>query len=609
MRAALLRFGLVLALLGGAGCDTSSGGSTGDSVVADTIGDAAGDTGDTSGPPEIPAAWKTCTTKSDCAVVEIGCCDHCNGGAVVSVNGAYAQQADELLSPDASTCPDGCTLLGCPNELPTCTDGVCGHEAEQWGPQCDGLDLAACEASDACRALLGWPVAERCTSTEEPGVYAACVESAGLPASCDTSVPPWEGTVAGQEGGETYVFPVPSDACLPGWEHQNVDACPACAGLDEAACAGAPYCAGFTGWLVDGPCAVAPDAGAAVFLGCGDPEGGGGALTCGQDGAGTFAYFGSTALPPGWEPCDTSGCAEDCASLDDNACAANTACHLYLGLLVEAYCNRGRAMAPAGCGPFPGACDQVETCGQSPTGERLVFSDSCLPPGWTPCNTPACGVPCVGLDEAACMAADGCLALSGAPVDDWCAGDLSTWMSIYAGCGGGPNVGACGDAETCGMSPTGAMLAFPSTCLPHGWAPCPVDPCAGGQCTEGDAAPPGKLCVRGTPTSEGEVLTGGEPLKVQVHPKGCFSSSCTTIHEASCTATGAGSINVDALFCLSPTDDTVCTPDCSGGGFADCATAASLPDGVYTVTMGDLSVTVTVPDTLPFGGLCAGSQF
>ena len=88
-----------------------------------------------------------------------------------------------------------------------------------------------------------------------------------------------------------------------------------------------------------------------------------------------------------------------------------------------------------------------------------------------------CGEPpaktCDQLTEDECNNAQGCQALYGAPADDYCADDYSTWMSIYGGC---TDVMGCGDAITCGISPAGEVLIFPSTCQPDGWETC-EDPC------------------------------------------------------------------------------------------------------------------------------------
>jgi len=67
-----------------------------------------------------------CTKNDDCVVVEIGCCDHCNGGEVASVNAAYAEEVEEYHTDDCDE-QAMCTMMACPDELPRCREGKCEH--------------------------------------------------------------------------------------------------------------------------------------------------------------------------------------------------------------------------------------------------------------------------------------------------------------------------------------------------------------------------------------------------------------------------------------------------------------------------------------------------
>ncbi len=130
---------------------------------------------------------------------------------------------------------------------------------------------------------------------------------------------------------------------------------------------------------------------------------------------------------------------------------------------------------------------------------------------------------------------------------------------------------------------------------------------AGGACTE---TPIARLCVRGV-TQDGaatEALLAGGAVRFQVFPKGCHSSSCTQVREASCAVQSAtaGVVLLTGRFCLASTGDTACTPDCSGGGFAGCEQGGVAP-GSYTAKLGALEVPFTVPSTLPPGGNCRAS--
>jgi hypothetical protein len=88
-------------------------------------------------PVELPAEWVDCRQDSDCVALEMGCCDHCNGGWVVAVNrahvtratGAYHQACDsyERTLPDGNIefCGPSCTELGCGGIGQRCSVGRC----------------------------------------------------------------------------------------------------------------------------------------------------------------------------------------------------------------------------------------------------------------------------------------------------------------------------------------------------------------------------------------------------------------------------------------------------------------------------------------------------
>jgi hypothetical protein len=134
----------------------------------------------------------------------------------------------------------------------------------------------------------------------------------------------------------------------------------------------------------------------------------------------------------------------------------------------------------------------------------------------------------------------------------------------------------------------------------------PEDAGAAGACSELE---PGRLCVRGELTSSGEQLRVGDELKLTVYPKGCFSSSCTRVETAS-SSVGAG-FKAQAEFCLADVkpQNGGCTPDCSGGRFADCQSSTGLTAGTHTVELGSLRVEFNVPSSLAAGGQCSGMVF
>jgi hypothetical protein len=116
----------------------------------------------------------------------------------------------------------------------------------------------------------------------------------------------------------------------------------------------------------------------------------------------------------------------------------------------------------------------------------------------------------------------------------------------------------------------------------------------------------GQLCVRGSIEDDEEILEEGAPLRIQVFPKGCFSSSCTRIDVAACSVQVGDDLHeAQAEFCLAGVGQE-CTADCGGGGSAECSSDSGLTKGEHTVTLGDLTLEITVPGTLPLGGLCDG---
>lgn len=130
-----------------------------------------------------------------------------------------------------------------------------------------------------------------------------------------------------------------------------------------------------------------------------------------------------------------------------------------------------------------------------------------------------------------------------------------------------------------------------------------------GACTE---TPPGQLCLKRDAGALGATLEVGEKLAIQVQPKGCFSSSCTETRISTCSLEAEGANFVaKAQFCMADTSvqGGGCTADCSGGFAAECETEVELTKGEHTVTLGDMSLTFTVPGTIPEDAVCSGDRF
>ena len=173
---------------------------------------------------------------------------------------------------------------------------------------------------------------------------------------------------------------------------------------------------------------------------------------------------------------------------------------------------------------------------------------------------------------------------------------------VLVACSGNVSVG--GDSDS-GTTPDGSVAdgASPDGGSADGATDAALD---APSCTD---TPIARLCVRGDQTGADETLVAGGTVRFQVYPKGCHSSSCTKIVEASCAVqkNEGNVITLGGKFCLGSTGGTVCTPDCNGGGFGSC-NATGIAAGRYTAKLGTLEVAFEVPSTLPFGGACAGTS-
>ena len=69
---------------------------------------------------------QACTADADCAVVELSCCDHCNGGTVVGVHKDHAADVRAEHVPPSRCADVACTLMACAAAEPICRAGRCG---------------------------------------------------------------------------------------------------------------------------------------------------------------------------------------------------------------------------------------------------------------------------------------------------------------------------------------------------------------------------------------------------------------------------------------------------------------------------------------------------
>ncbi len=76
-------------------------------------------------PEQLPARYTACAVAGDCVVVELGCCDECNGGEARSVASSQQETVIDQYSESCSS-TSGCTEMACGPWETTCDDGVCG---------------------------------------------------------------------------------------------------------------------------------------------------------------------------------------------------------------------------------------------------------------------------------------------------------------------------------------------------------------------------------------------------------------------------------------------------------------------------------------------------
>jgi hypothetical protein len=72
------------------------------------------------------SAWFSCRGDGDCTIVEMGCCDRCNGGWVLSV--ARAHVAAATVHYKEQSCQGDCTRRGCVDDpIAICKAGTCAR--------------------------------------------------------------------------------------------------------------------------------------------------------------------------------------------------------------------------------------------------------------------------------------------------------------------------------------------------------------------------------------------------------------------------------------------------------------------------------------------------
>lgn len=79
----------------------------------------------------VPEPMFACLTDGDCTVVEMGCCDYCNGGWQMSVNTKQVDRAIQTWH-EPSCEIEACTKMACEQSLsPVCDGGICARREEE----------------------------------------------------------------------------------------------------------------------------------------------------------------------------------------------------------------------------------------------------------------------------------------------------------------------------------------------------------------------------------------------------------------------------------------------------------------------------------------------
>jgi hypothetical protein len=87
---------------------------------------ACGDDSVSEYPPVLPLdpQYTSCESDADCVVVELGCCDACNGGTAVAVRRDRVAAVQERYGERCGS-STACTLRGCPPSTASCAAGFC----------------------------------------------------------------------------------------------------------------------------------------------------------------------------------------------------------------------------------------------------------------------------------------------------------------------------------------------------------------------------------------------------------------------------------------------------------------------------------------------------
>lgn len=302
------------------------------------------------------------------------------------------------------------------------------------------------------------------------------------------------------------------------------------------------------------------------------------------------ARFSST------DGCNTCACTANGAACTEIACAGDTRIQCRVG--ARSYAP-GEQVSSDGC----------NTCQCTASGQVACTARDCQPDAGSSCDSLREQASLELAKLRSCNSAAEC----GQPIPGSSCGctrdlvarqdaDLGAYLALRSevasrGC-------ANDGGSTCDCPSANGFACIDHTCA-WNYAPEPIpEPKPEPTCQAYD---PAVLCVHGTPTATGELIAVGDPLQISVQSKGCLSSSCSKVQEASCAVSSGQDFEVQASFCVSDTHapGQACTADC-GTARAKCSFGQPLTAGDHQVKLGALAIGFQVPSTLPVGGLCAG---
>jgi len=191
--------------------DVPLDGHSGPDVPTDDIGPTAdADPEPDAGPlpDQPPAEFSTCKAHKDCVPVEMGCCDHCNGGSLFVANEAFVDQLDPWKETGCEVV--GCTKIGCMPVEGVCNSGVCAWQQKDLTPSCDGMGQETCDKTAGCAGIMGAPVAEICAENFDNWgtIWSGCMSE-------DVGCGEAETCAQSSVSGEKLIFPT---TCVPdGW--------------------------------------------------------------------------------------------------------------------------------------------------------------------------------------------------------------------------------------------------------------------------------------------------------------------------------------------------------------------------------------------------------